>query len=97
MKRSDIHLPEVQQMYDKTLLGGPIPAYGFGGRGFAHAIVTQGGNTLRMSGFPAISMNGVVGRNDIGVQTTQALEHLRDMGVILQPRDERDGFLGRRP
>ncbi|MSP31601.1 MAG: RidA family protein [Pseudolabrys sp.] len=78
MKRSDIHIPEVQQMYDKTLLGGgPIPAYGFGGRGFAHAIVTEGGKTLRMSGFPAISMNGVVGKNDMAAQATQALEHLR--------------------
>jgi hypothetical protein len=75
MKRSDIHVPEVKEMYDKTLLGGgPIPAYGFGGRGFAHAIVTEGGRTLRVSGFPAISMQGVVGKNDIGVQTTQALE-----------------------
>ena len=78
MKRTDIHVPEVKEMYDKTLLGGgPIPAYGFGGRGFAHAIVTEGGKTLRVSGFPAISMQGVVGKNDIGVQTTQALEHLR--------------------
>jgi 2-iminobutanoate/2-iminopropanoate deaminase len=78
MKRTDIHVPEVKEMYDKTLLGGGrIPAYGFGGRGFAHAIVTEGGKTLRVSGFPAISMQGVVGKNDIGVQTTQALEHLR--------------------
>ena len=77
MHRTDIHVPEIKEMYDKTLLGGPIPAYGFGGRGFAHAIVTQGGKTLRVSGVPAISMQGVVGKNDIGVQTTQALEHLR--------------------
>ena len=76
MKRTDIHLPEVKEMYDKTLLGGPIPAYGFGGRGFAHAVVTEGGKTLRMSGFPAISREGVVGKGDLGVQTTQALEHV---------------------
>ena len=76
MKRTDINVPGVKEMYDKTLLGGPIPAYGFGGRGFAHAIVTEGGKTLRVSGFPAISMQGVVGKNDIGVQTTQALKHL---------------------
>jgi enamine deaminase RidA (YjgF/YER057c/UK114 family) len=76
MKRTDIDVPEVKEMYDRTLLGGPIPAYGFGGRGFAHAIVTEGGKTLRVSGFPAISMQGVVGKNDMGVQTTQALGHL---------------------
>ena len=77
MKRTDIHLPAVKEMYDKTLLtGGPIPAYGFGGAGFAHAIVTEGGKTLRLSGFPAISMNGVVGKGDMGVQVTQALGHL---------------------
>jgi len=79
MKRDDIHVPEVQEMYDNTLLGkdSPIPAYGFGGRGFSHAIVTQGGKTLRMSGFPAISKSGIVGKGDIGVQTTQALVHLK--------------------
>ncbi len=76
MQRQDIHLPEVKEMYDRTLLGGPIPAYGFGGRGFAHAVVTEGGKTLRMSGFPAISREGVVGKGDIGQQTTQALEHV---------------------
>jgi enamine deaminase RidA (YjgF/YER057c/UK114 family) len=76
MTRNDIHLPAVKEMYDKTLLGGPIPAYGFGGRGFAHAIVTHGGKTLRMSGFPAISTDGVVGKGDIGAQTTQALQHV---------------------
>ena len=77
MNRTDIHVPEVKEMYDRTLLGGPIPAYGFGGRGFAHAIVTQGGKTLRMSGFPAIRTEGVVGKKDIGAQTTQALDHVR--------------------
>ena len=76
MKRTDIDVPGVKEMYDRTLLGGPIPAYGFGGRGFAHAIVTEGGKTLRVSGFPAISMQGVVGKNDMGVQTMQALGHL---------------------
>src|ERR1041385_8606350 len=76
MQRSDIDVPGVKEMYDRTLLGGPIPAYGFGGGGFAHAIVTHGGKTLRVSGFPAISMEGVVGKNDMGIQTTQALGHL---------------------
>src|ERR1051325_11180771 len=76
MERSDIDVPGIKEMYDRTLLGGPIPAYGFGGRGFAHAIVTQGGKTLRVSGFPAISRNGVVGKKDRGIQATQALGHL---------------------
>jgi enamine deaminase RidA (YjgF/YER057c/UK114 family) len=78
MKRQDIHVPELQEMYDSSLLqeGGPIPAYGFGGRGFAHAIVTEGGKTLRISGCPAIGHGGIAGKNDMYTQTTQALENL---------------------
>ncbi len=73
MKRTNINLPEVEKMYDATLLE-ILPDYGFGGRNLPHAVVTEGGKTLRMSGFPAISEKGVLGKGDMGVQTAQALE-----------------------
>ncbi len=74
MKRTNVHVPEVKRMYDATLLG-IVRDYGFGtGVKLAHAVVTEGGKTLRMSGFPAISEKGVVGKGDMGLQTTQALE-----------------------
>jgi len=76
MKRTDVHLPEVKAMYDATLLE-ILPDYGFGGKQLTHAIVTEGGKVLRMSGFPAISDHGVVGKGDIGLQTTQALELIK--------------------
>jgi enamine deaminase RidA (YjgF/YER057c/UK114 family) len=41
----------------------------------AHAVVTQGGRMLRMSGWPAISKHGIVGVGDMGVQMTAALTH----------------------
>lgn len=73
MKRTTIQLPEVEKMYDATLLK-ILPDYGFGGRKLCHAVVTEGGKTLRMSGYPAISVDGIVGKGDMGIQTTQALE-----------------------
>ncbi len=73
MKRTNITLPEVEKMYDATLLE-ILPDYGFGARNLPHAVVTEGGKTLRMSGFPAISEKGVLGKGDMGVQTAQALE-----------------------
>jgi len=42
----------------------------------AHAVVTEGGRTLRMSGWPAISKNGIVGVGDMGEQMTAALTHV---------------------
>jgi enamine deaminase RidA (YjgF/YER057c/UK114 family) len=60
-------------MYDATLLK-IVPHYGFGRMGLTHTVVTEGGKTLKMSGYPAISDNGVVGKGDMGLQTTQALE-----------------------
>jgi len=76
MKRTYVILPEVQKMYDGTLLQ-ILPDYGFGKRKLPHAVVTEGGKTLRMSGYPAISEKGVIGKGDMGVQTTQALELVR--------------------
>jgi len=76
MRRTDIYLPEVEKMYDATLLK-ILPDYGFGGRKLGHAVVTEGGKTLRMSGYPAISEKGIVGKGDMGIQTTQALELIK--------------------
>ena len=73
MKRTEIYLPEVKKMYDATLLD-ILPDYGSGGKKLVHAVVTEKGKTLRMSGYPAISEKGVVGKGDMGIQTTQALE-----------------------
>jgi enamine deaminase RidA (YjgF/YER057c/UK114 family) len=42
----------------------------------AHAVVTQGGRMLRMSGWPAISKNGIVGVGHMGAQMTTALTHV---------------------
>jgi enamine deaminase RidA (YjgF/YER057c/UK114 family) len=42
----------------------------------AHSVVTQGGRTLRMSGWPAIGKNGIVGVGDMGRQMTEALTHV---------------------
>lgn len=76
MERNNIHLPEVKRMYDATLLQ-VLPDYGFGGGKLSHAVVTEGGSTLRMSGYPSISEKGVVGKGDMGVQTAKALELVR--------------------
>jgi 2-iminobutanoate/2-iminopropanoate deaminase len=74
--RQNILIPAITEMYDRTLLS--TTEYGFGkGVGFAHAVVTEGGRTLRMSGYPAISTGGIVGKGDMGVQVVQALEHVK--------------------
>lgn len=44
MKRTNITLPEVEKMYDATLLE-ILPDYGFGARNLPHAVVTEGGKT----------------------------------------------------
>lgn len=43
----------------------------------AHAVVTEGGQTLRMSGWPALGQSGIIGKGDSGVQITEALNHCR--------------------
>jgi enamine deaminase RidA (YjgF/YER057c/UK114 family) len=76
MKKTIIQIPEIEEMYD-AVIQNVLPDYGTGGIKFTHAIVTEGGKTLRMSGFPAISKNGVVGKGDMGIQVTQALDLVR--------------------
>jgi enamine deaminase RidA (YjgF/YER057c/UK114 family) len=51
-----------------------IPEYGT--VRIAHAVVTQGGRTLRMSGWPAIGKRGIVGVGNMGQQMTEALTHV---------------------
>ena len=41
----------------------------------AHAVTVEGGKQLRMSGWPAIGKNGMVGKGDMGAQVTEALNH----------------------
>ena len=41
----------------------------------AHAVTFTGGTTLRMSGWPAIGPNGMVGKGDMAAQVTEALNH----------------------
>jgi hypothetical protein len=43
----------------------------------AHAVVTEGGKTLRMSGWPAVGPNGIIGRGDMRAQTLQAMDYVR--------------------
>ena len=51
MKRKDIYLPEVERMYDATLLK-ILPDYGFGGKKLGHAVVTEGGRPCECQATP---------------------------------------------
>jgi enamine deaminase RidA (YjgF/YER057c/UK114 family) len=74
MEKQRIVLPEIEQFYAASLHK-DIPEYG--PVRIAHAIVTQGGKTLRMSGYPAIGPDGIIGKGDMRVQTLQALEYVK--------------------
>src|SRR3989304_8561967 len=74
MKKRRIVLPEIEHFYSGTLHK-DIPEYK--PIRIAHAIVTNGGNTLRMSGYPAIGPNGIIGKGDMRVQTLQALDYVK--------------------
>jgi enamine deaminase RidA (YjgF/YER057c/UK114 family) len=69
-----IKLAHIEQYYDATL-SPLIPEYK--GTSIAHGVVTTGRKTLRMSGYPAIGPNGIIGRDDMRAQTLQALEYVR--------------------
>ena len=43
----------------------------------AHGVVTEGGKTLGMSGWPAIGPNGIIGKADMRAQTLQAMDYVR--------------------
>lgn len=74
MEKRVITLPEVEKYYAGSLHR-DIPEYQT--IRIAHAIVTRGGNTLRMSGYPAIGPHGIVGKGDMHAQTLQALDYVR--------------------
>ena len=74
MERRRVVLPEIERFYAGTLHK-DVPEYR--PIKIAHAIVTKGGYTLRMSGYPAIGPDGIIGKGDMGVQTLQALEYVR--------------------
>ena len=74
MEKRRIVLPDIEKFYAGTLHK-DIPEYK--PVKIAHAIVTRGGNTLRMSGYPAIGPGGIIGKDDMRVQTLQALEYAK--------------------
>jgi enamine deaminase RidA (YjgF/YER057c/UK114 family) len=69
-----IELPGVREAYMASLTP-TIPEYQ--PIGIAHGVVTEGGRTLRMSGWPAISKEGIVGKGDMRAQTLHALDYVR--------------------
>ncbi len=74
MEKRRVVLPEMERYYAGTLHR-DIPEYET--IKIAHAIVTRGGQTLRMSGYPAIGPDGIIGKGDMGAQTLQALEYVK--------------------
>ena len=74
MRKRRIVLPDIAEFYCSTLHK-DIPEYQ--PIQIAHAIVTHGGNTMRMSGYPAIGPDGIIGKGDMRVQTLQALEYVK--------------------
>lgn len=74
MEKRRIVLPDIERFYAGTLHK-DIPEYQ--PIRIAHAMVTKGGYTLRMSGYPAIGPEGIIGKGDMGAQTLQALEYVK--------------------
>jgi len=74
MDKRVITLPEIEKYYAGSLHK-DIPEYQ--PVRIAHAIVTRGCNTLRMSGYPAIGADGIIGKGNMHVQTLQALDYVR--------------------
>ena len=74
MEKRRIVLPDIERFYAGSLHT-DIPEYQ--PIRIAHAMVTRGGYTLRMSGYPAIGPEGIIGKGDMGAQTLQALEYVK--------------------
>ena len=74
MKKRRIVLPEIERFYAGTLHK-DVPEYKT--VRIAHAIVTNGGNTLRMSGYPAIGPDGIIGKGNMHLQTLTALDYVK--------------------
>jgi enamine deaminase RidA (YjgF/YER057c/UK114 family) len=69
-----VYIPNIEEYYRATLTP-IIPEYQ--GTKIAHGVVSTGRKTLRMSGYPAIGPDGIIGKNDMRAQTLQALEYVR--------------------
>ena len=69
-----IELPGMREVYMATLTQ-INPEYK--SISIAHEVVSEGGKTLRMSGWPAIDPQGIIGKGDMRVQTLQAMEYVR--------------------
>ena len=74
MEKRRIVLPDIERFYAGSLHD-DIPEYKT--ISIAHAVVTRGGYTLRMSGYPAIGPQGIIGKGDMRAQTLQALEYVK--------------------
>lgn len=74
MEKRRIVLPDIERFYAGSLHS-DIPEYK--SIRIAHAMVTKGGYTLRMSGYPAIGAQGIIGKGDMRLQTLQALEYVK--------------------
>ena len=74
-----IQLPGMREVYMATLTP-IIPEYK--SISIAHGVVSEGGKTLRMSGWPAIGPQGIIGKGDMRVQTLQAMEYVHLALVI---------------
>src|SRR6266851_5566411 len=74
MTKRFIELAGMRDAYKATLTP-IIPEYS--PISIAHGVVTEGGKTLRMSGWPAIGPQGIIGKGDMRVQTLQAMDYVR--------------------
>ena len=74
MEKRRIVLSDIERFYAGSLHN-DIPEYKT--IKIAHAMVTKGGYTLRMSGYPAIGPEGIIGKGDMRAQTLQALEYVK--------------------
>jgi enamine deaminase RidA (YjgF/YER057c/UK114 family) len=73
MEKKYFEFPDAVEAY-KGSVASAIPEYA--PVRIAHAVVVQGGRLVRMSGWPAISKNGIIGVGDMGEQITAALTHV---------------------
>jgi enamine deaminase RidA (YjgF/YER057c/UK114 family) len=73
MEKRFFEFPEAVEAYMGSVAS-KVPEYG--PVRIAHAVVVQGGRMLRMSGWPAIGKNGIIGIGDMGEQMTAALSHV---------------------
>ena len=79
MTNQFIELPGMREVYMATLTQ-INPEYK--SISIAHEVVSEGGKTLRMSGWPAIDPQGIIGKGDMRVQTLQAMEYVHLALVI---------------